>query len=123
MGNARKGMSQREFMISKGYTLFGTCYENDLNAVVEKAKNTNYVGIKVQRIRTDIKGLKKYEIWVLKGTNKKVLCPCHEGDEAVWWQNENYNAFIDSNGEMMVTINGYEKCFPVDCCPKCGKKF
>lgn len=56
--------------------------------------------------------------------NKPVKdCPYCQGDEAVWWQSDHYNAFVDRNGEMQVTVNGYTKCFFVDCCPKCGRRF
>ena len=124
MQQTRNELSQSDFLRSKGYKLFAVCYEPSLHQVLAEARKMNYFELKVQRIKTDVKGLKKFEIWIFDGKrNPQLQCPCHDGDEAIWWQNENYNAFIDGNGEMTVTINGYEKCFMVECCPKCGKRF
>jgi uncharacterized Zn-binding protein involved in type VI secretion len=53
----------------------------------------------------------------------KMNCNFCNGDEAVFWQDENNNAFVDSNGQMLVTANGHEIAFQVDRCPKCGRLF
>jgi hypothetical protein len=50
-------------------------------------------------------------------------CNYCNGDEAIFWQDEKNNAFIDSNGEMLVMANGQEIRFQVDRCPKCGRLF
>ena len=51
------------------------------------------------------------------------MCNYCIGDEAIFWQDEKNNAFIDSKGEMLVTANDHEICFQVDRCPKCGRLF
>ncbi len=61
-----------------------------------------------------------------KSANAKAFddgCDFCLGDEAVFWQNSGNNAFIDSQGKMLVTVNGHELQFSVEFCPKCGKKF
>lgn len=45
------------------------------------------------------------------------------GDEAVFWKDEQNNAFVDSNGEMMVTVEDNLIRFKVDSCPMCGRRF
>lgn len=50
-------------------------------------------------------------------------CDCCHGDEAVFWKDDNNNAFIDSNGEMLVMVNGEEIKFNVTFCPMCGYRF
>ena len=45
------------------------------------------------------------------------------GDEAVFWKNEQNNAFVDSNGEMMVTAKDCIVRFTIDYCPMCGRRF
>lgn len=50
-------------------------------------------------------------------------CNYCNGDEAIFWENEANNAFIDSKGEMMVTDNGNTIRFKVNNCPMCGKRF
>ncbi len=50
-------------------------------------------------------------------------CDYCNGDVAIFWQNEMNNAFIDSEGEMMVTVDGQCIRFNVNCCPMCGRKF
>lgn len=52
-----------------------------------------------------------------------VDCNYCNGDEAVFWQDDDNNAFVDSKGEMLVTVNGYEVNFDVQCCPMCGRRF
>lgn len=55
----------------------------------------------------------------------ELYCECNycSGDEALYWEDECNNAFIDSNGEMMVAVNGVDITFCVDHCPKCGRVF
>lgn len=51
------------------------------------------------------------------------MCNFCNGDEAVFWLDKDNCAFIDSNGEMLVLVNGQETHFRVDRCPKCGRLF
>lgn len=51
------------------------------------------------------------------------MCNFCGGDEAVYYQDENNCAFVDSKGEMLVVANGQEVRFQVDRCPKCGRLF
>lgn len=50
-------------------------------------------------------------------------CDYCQGDEAVFWLDEENNAFVDSRGEMMVTAKDRTICFKVKYCPMCGMKF
>ena len=50
-------------------------------------------------------------------------CNCCDGDEAVYWQDNENNAFVDSKGEMMVTVKDKLIRFKAKYCPCCGKKF
>ena len=54
--------------------------------------------------------------------NAKGCMSCH-GDEALFWKDEYNNVFIDSHGEIMVTVKNQTIRFKVDHCPKCGFKF
>lgn len=56
-------------------------------------------------------------------TGNSDSCDCCMGDEALFWKDEYNNAFIDSKGEIMVTVKDNIMRFKVDFCPKCGKKF
>lgn len=50
-------------------------------------------------------------------------CNCCIGDEAIYWKDNENNAFIDSKGEMMVMAKDKLIRFKVKCCPNCGRKF
>lgn len=50
-------------------------------------------------------------------------CPCCHGDEAVYYKDNENNAFIDHTGEMLVTAHDHTIRFHVDRCPKCGFVF
>ena len=50
-------------------------------------------------------------------------CSCCHGDEALYYENDMNNAFIDSSGEMLVMANGNSIKFHVDKCPRCGFLF
>lgn len=50
-------------------------------------------------------------------------CDCCNGDAALFYQTEDDNAFIDSNGNIDVMINGATMRFSVKYCPNCGRKF
>ena len=50
-------------------------------------------------------------------------CDCCMGDEALFWKDEYNNVFVDSQGEIMVTVKDNIMRFKVDFCPKCGKSF
>lgn len=50
-------------------------------------------------------------------------CDCCQGDEALYWADDENNAFVDSKGNILTTIKGMTMRYNVKCCPKCGKKF
>jgi hypothetical protein len=50
-------------------------------------------------------------------------CNYCNGDEAVFWQDNMNNAFIDSHGEMLVTAKDRTIRFKVNRCTMCGRKF
>ncbi len=49
-------------------------------------------------------------------------CNCCCGDEALYYEDSENSAFIDSNGEIMVTANGSDFIFRVKYCPNCGTR-
>jgi len=51
------------------------------------------------------------------------FCDFCEGDEALYYQDGENCAFVDSHGEVMVVVNGHILQFKVDHCPKCGRRF
>ena len=50
-------------------------------------------------------------------------CNCCNGDEALFWKDNENNAFVDRNGEMLVTVKDHTMRFKVKCCPNCGRKY
>lgn len=50
-------------------------------------------------------------------------CSCCLGDKAVYWENNENNAFIDNSGEMLITAKDKTLRFKVNNCPNCGRKF
>lgn len=50
-------------------------------------------------------------------------CNCCNGDEALFYQNGDTNAFIDSKGNVDVMIDGATMRFTVKNCPNCGRAF
>lgn len=50
-------------------------------------------------------------------------CNCCNGDEALFYQNGDTNAFIDSKGNIDVMIDGATMRFTVNNCPNCGRVF
>lgn len=50
-------------------------------------------------------------------------CNCCNGDEALFYQNGDTNAFIDSKGNVDVMIDGATMSFTVKNCPNCGRAF
>lgn len=50
-------------------------------------------------------------------------CECCYGDEALFYQDDQNNAFIDSTGEMLVTAKDHIIRFKVNRCPRCGFVF
>ena len=51
--------------IPNGYKVYDSCYES-ADAIVERAKKQGYKDVKVQRVKTDTKGLKMFLVWVLE---------------------------------------------------------
>lgn len=50
-------------------------------------------------------------------------CYCCLGDENLYWKDEENNAFVDSKGDILVTIKGMTMRYRVKYCPNCGRKF
>lgn len=50
-------------------------------------------------------------------------CDYCQGDVPLFWKDEKNNVFVDSNGEIMVIVDGKEMYFSVSYCPSCGRKF
>lgn len=50
-------------------------------------------------------------------------CDCCNGDEALFYQNEDTNAFIDSKGNIDVMTDDATIRFSVKRCPNCGREF
>lgn len=51
-------------------------------------------------------------------------CDCCAGDLALFHDEQTGNfAFIDSKGNLFISVNGQEIEFKVDYCPNCGRKF
>lgn len=50
-------------------------------------------------------------------------CECCAGDTALFWKDEYNSAFVDSKGEIMVTVKDHIMRFKVPYCPNCGRKF
>lgn len=50
-------------------------------------------------------------------------CDCCQGDEALYWADDENNAFVDSRGDVLVTVKGITMRYKVKCCPNCGKEF
>lgn len=50
-------------------------------------------------------------------------CECCLGDKELYWKDHNNNAFVDSKGNVLVTVDGKGLTFIVNYCPACGKKF
>lgn len=55
--------------------------------------------------------------------DKQSDCDCCQGDEALYWVNDSNNAFVDSKGNILVTVKGMTMQFKVKYCPNCGRKF
>ena len=50
-------------------------------------------------------------------------CPCCRGDLALFWRDNENNAFVDSRGEVSVFVHDHLIRFSVEYCPHCGRKF
>lgn len=51
-------------------------------------------------------------------------CDCCQGDEPLYWEDDENNAFVDSRGgNMLTTVKGVPMRYKVKYCPNCGKKF
>ena len=59
----------------------------------------------------------------LRSSDSKNGCECCSGDEALYYKDGEHCAFVDSTGEIMVTVQNRIMRFKVNCCPNCGKKF
>lgn len=50
-------------------------------------------------------------------------CECCLGDEALFWRDDENNAFVDNKGEILVTVKNRDMRFKVKFCPSCGHRF
>lgn len=50
-------------------------------------------------------------------------CECCNGDGALYWEDNENNSFIDSNGEILVVVKDNTMRYKVKYCPNCGRKF
>ena len=53
----------------------------------------------------------------------KYGCECCLGEHHLYWKDDKNNAFVDSEGNVLVTVDDKELTFIVRYCPNCGKKF
>ena len=58
-------MDRTSKLLSDGYKVYDSCYEN-ADSLVDKAKKQGYKDVKVQRVKTDTKGIKMFLVWVLE---------------------------------------------------------
>lgn len=70
----------------------------------------------------------KWDIYVFKTNDVPIFelmpsCPYCEGDMAVYWEDDDNYAFIDSEGNLLVAAAGHQMSFGVPRCPMCGKRF
>lgn len=59
----------------------------------------------------------------LLSSDGKNGCECCSGDKALYYKDGEHCAFVDSTGEIMVTVQDQIMRFKVKRCPNCGKKF
>lgn len=52
-----------------------------------------------------------------------VGCGCCLGDEPLFWEDDENCAFVDSKGEVLVTVKDHIMRFKVKYCPNCGHEF
>lgn len=50
-------------------------------------------------------------------------CNCCLGDEPLHWVDNENNAFVNSNGEILTTVKDRTMRYKVKYCPNCGRKF
>lgn len=50
-------------------------------------------------------------------------CEYCNGDKPVFWQDDRNCAFVDNEGNMLVTVAGASIMYKVEYCPACGRKF
>lgn len=55
--------------------------------------------------------------------NKKIGCDCCAGDTPLYYEDNENCAFVDSTGDMLVTIKDKSVRFKVKRCPNCGREF
>lgn len=59
----------------------------------------------------------------LPSASGKNGCECCSGDESLYYKDGEHSAFVDSIGEVMVTVQDRSMRFQVKHCPNCGKRF
>lgn len=59
----------------------------------------------------------------LENNQKQIGCECCLGDEPLYWKDNGSNAFVDSKGEILVTVKDRIMRYKVKHCPNCGRKF
>lgn len=65
-----------------------------------------------------------------EGTDKDIVCyvgaygcECCLGDEPLYWKDNENNAFVDSKGEILVTVKDRIMRCKIKYCPNCGRGF
>lgn len=58
-----------------------------------------------------------------KSSDIESSCEYCEGNEPLYWKNNENNSFVDSKGEILVTVKDHTIRYKVKYCPNCGKKF
>lgn len=71
----------------------------------------------------DYDGIKSLDELKEKVRHIESGCDCCEGDEALYWKDNEYNAFVDHRGNVLVTVKGHTMRFKVNRCPHCGRFF
>lgn len=51
------------------------------------------------------------------------MCKYCNGNEAIFWKNNENHAVIDSKGEILVTVQNQTIHFQINRCPMCGRLF
>lgn len=120
---------------SKGERFYGTGLAYDIVSVIQLFRDNEYSVHTVQsreqahadeEIRIEDVQYCKNNGFTIDSLNKKEKrnagCDCCQGDEALYWADDENNALVDSRGNMLTTIKGMSMRYKVKCCPNCGKE-
>lgn len=59
----------------------------------------------------------------LKEDTADTGCNCCNADKALFWKDNENNAFVDRSGDILATVKDHTIRFKVKCCPNCGRNF